>query len=157
MEELERAKAVFSGKLLLSKNERQQEGMRGAIEYWSAHLFEVQETWKGVSQTQAIVYGDLSDCGAFYQEGETYLVYAYEYKEKELFTSSCYRTVELSHAQDDLNSLGPGHTDLEEVNLRGKMRWITDKDYDLFIVGSGFIIIVMLILSFNRKLRRRSQ
>ncbi len=154
-EELERAKAVFSGKLLFSKIERQQEGMRGAIEYWNVYLFEVQETWKGVGQTQFIVYDTTSNCGAFYQEGATYLVYAYEHKEKGLYTSSCHRTMELSHAQEDLYVLGAGQTDLEEVNLRGKMRWITDKDYDLFIVGSGFIITVMLLLSLIRKLRRR--
>lgn len=114
--ELEKSSAVFSGKVLgiLDKkkfNSTQSSGDELAV------LFEVDEAWKGINQTQVIVYTsrDSASCGFEFTSNE-YLVYANKY-DGELRVSLCSRTTLLSSAQEDLNELGMGDKPTEEVKI----------------------------------------
>jgi hypothetical protein len=110
-QELERSKAVFSGKIIDVKNEDNNRKI----------LFEVDETWKGVSESQIILTDELSSCSLDFHEGESYLVYAYEFQ-GELTTNTCDRTKEISGAGEDLATLGKGTTPTEEVDLKNQLR-----------------------------------
>lgn len=105
--ELESSKAVFSGKIVDINNEKNNRKL----------LFEVRESWKGISQTQVILTDELSSCSLDFLEGESYLVYAYDFQ-GDLTTNICDRTKELSSAGEDLETLGKGSTPTEEVDLK---------------------------------------
>ncbi|RSD28794.1 hypothetical protein [Mesobacillus subterraneus] len=106
-EELKRSDAVFSGEITRIKNEND----------YRKILFEIEETWKGDSKTQIILYDEVSSCSLDFSEGESYLVYAYIDYKGELTTNICDRTKEIGNAQDDLTHLGAGMAPKEEVNL----------------------------------------
>ncbi|MEW8986348.1 MAG: hypothetical protein AB2401_04960 [Bacillus sp. (in: firmicutes)] len=110
-DELDSSKAVFSGKVIEIKNENNNRKI----------LFEVEDTWKGVSQTEIILEDEWSSCSTDFFEGETYLVYAHEFQ-GELTTDICDRTRELSSAGEDLATLGTGATPTEEVDLKSKLQ-----------------------------------
>lgn len=109
--ELESSKAVFSGKVIDIKNGNNNRRI----------LFEVQDTWKGVSQTEIILQDEWSSCSIDFYKGESYLVYAYDFQ-GELTTNICDRTKELSSAEEDLATLGKGSTPTEEVNLQKQVQ-----------------------------------
>ena len=46
-EAFEMSESVFVGKVLNTKQDREQEGIVGAINYRDANLFEVTQGWKG--------------------------------------------------------------------------------------------------------------
>jgi hypothetical protein len=149
------AEAVFVGKVLKVKQERKQKGIIGAIEYRDVNLFQVEKTWKGIEQSQIMIYDNGHDesCGYVFEEGKTYIIYAYKSKDGELYTSYCSRTAELSHANADLEQLGKGKLADKKVNLEGKMKWISNKDYDMEILIGGIIVLLMIVFIFVKKVR----
>ncbi|NOU56717.1 hypothetical protein HN020_18585 [Brevibacillus borstelensis] len=101
---LEQAEAVFAGTVTAVNS----------AEYGHEVQFQVNTTWKGVSQSQVLVAtgsGD-GDCGIAFQAGNDYLVYAHPdtyYSESGgLATNICTRTALLSDASGDLLAIGPG-------------------------------------------------
>jgi hypothetical protein len=156
-EAFEKAEAVFTGKVLNIKQQRKQEGVVGAIEYRDVNLFEVQETWKGINQSQVIVYDNGHDvsCGFNFEVGKTYLIYTYKGKDGGLYTGLCSRTEEISKAGEDLNFLGQGKEVEKEVNLEGEMKWISNKDYDMEIFIGGIVVVFALIFFIFKKARRK--
>ena len=95
-EELKAATSVFSGRAIKVS---EAEGRRVAE-------FDVERVWKGAVSRRLSVHTGTHLYGSRFQEGETYLVYAFG--EKELSTSSCTRTKPLSSASQDLAELGEG-------------------------------------------------
>jgi hypothetical protein len=110
-QELERSKAVFSGKIIDIKDEKNIRKI----------LFDVEETWKGVKDTQIILLDEISSCSLDFFEGASYLVFAYDFQ-GDLTTNICDRTKDLSSAQEDLLKLGEGSLPTEEVNLQDQLR-----------------------------------
>lgn len=110
-QELEKSKAVFSGKVIDIKDEKNNRKI----------LFDVEETWKGVKDTQIILLDEISSCSLDFHEGATYLVFAYDFQ-GDLTTNICDRTKDLSWAQEDLLKLGKGSAPTVEVNLQDQLR-----------------------------------
>ncbi|MBP2002291.1 hypothetical protein J2Z69_003363 [Paenibacillus shirakamiensis] len=156
-EAIQSAEAIFVGKVLNSKQERQQKGIVGAIEYRDANLLEVQETWKGVNQSQVIVYdsGQEESCGFKFEKGKVYLSYTYKSKEGDLYTSYCSHTAGLSNAGEGLKLLGQGKEVDKEVNLEGEMNEISNKDYDTGIFIGGSVVVLAIALLIFKKVRRK--
>ncbi|MDN7243057.1 hypothetical protein QWY14_14735 [Planococcus sp. N028] len=145
-DEVSRSKAVFAGTVL---NVQEKRPFFGAPS--KSALFEVEEIWKGVEQSQIIVRtgsGD-GDCGSEFQEGAAYLVYAGEpslYSGfHEFETVICSRTSELGSAQEDLAVLGAGTPPTEQVNLASQenrqtiFMWIVS----FLIVGVSAVYILL--------------
>ena len=116
-EELARSAAVFSGEVvdMLDKNKgnlTQSSGDPIAV------LFEVEESWKGINQTQVIVYTarDSTSCGYEFSLNNKYLVYAHE-SNGELKADICTRTTLLSSAEQDIAELGFGEIPTKQVSL----------------------------------------
>ncbi|MFD2615000.1 hypothetical protein [Paenibacillus gansuensis] len=157
-EAFEKAESVFTGRVLSSKQQRIQNGVMGAIENRDVNLLEVQETWKGVNQSQVIVYdnGHEASCGFHFSVGSTYLVYTYKGKDGERYTSFCSRTNEVSKAGEDLKFLGQGKPAEKEVNLEGELKRISNKDYDMEIFIVGIVVVGAVTFFVVRKVRRKS-
>jgi hypothetical protein len=152
--ELERSKAVFSGEVLEVK---EQKDFRGYMK--NKVLFEVTDTWKGVTESQVIITTGSGggDCGFGFQVGQEYLVYASESTmysdEAELVTIICDRTTELSSAQEDLAVLGEGKPPTEQVDLQAELSAESDKDnVILWIIGSiAFLVVAFFVWRRFRK------
>ncbi|OCT16935.1 hypothetical protein A8709_16820 [Paenibacillus pectinilyticus] len=162
------SKAVFSGTVLDIK--RQVLDIDGIIEQQIAVLFDVEQTWKGLNQTQVMVLTNLDEpaCGYHFQVGQTYLVFAgsYNYNKELLGTSNCSLTKGISVAAADLNQIGQGEKPTEIVSLQHKMdrmaytnRWayvtmivhriIHHHLDELMVVGGilvagGFILVLLI-------------
>jgi hypothetical protein len=151
--ELSRSKEVFAGRVLEVKEHR---SLNGSMT--KAALFEVNQIWKGGSESQIIIYTGSGggDCGVRFEEGEEYLVYAYPstmYGDKELLiTIICDRTKVMVQAQEDLAILGEGKVPTEQVNLEDELNrlhpyvWIT-------VIGIT-VIGIMVFFFVRRKVRK---
>ncbi|MDQ0887870.1 hypothetical protein QFZ81_002958 [Paenibacillus sp. V4I9] len=120
---LEESKAVFSGKVLEIK--LQVIDVDGILESKKAVLFDVDQTWKGISQTQVLVntnFGE-SSCGNEFKVGQTYLVFASnnDNNKNTIQTSTCSLTKEFSNSNLELNKIGQGVKPIENVNLKDTM------------------------------------
>lgn len=101
---LEQAAAVFSGKVTK---------IEGDVTKQRTITIAVDQAWKGVeTETVTLTTGPGGGmCGFGFQDGESYLVYAYRSGEKKdgpLSTSICTRTKTLANAKEDLDALGEG-------------------------------------------------
>lgn len=117
MESMEASAAVFSGTAISV------EGMGDGIMTSGADpievTFAVSKVWKG-PQTETITLTtprDSAACGYPFEEGEEYLVYAYEEENGALTTGLCTRTTTLATASDDLAALGEGTQVTDEPQL----------------------------------------
>jgi hypothetical protein len=71
----------------------------------------VQAKWKGSVDDKAIVWTDMTSCGADLRPGIRYLIYASADSAGTLHTNQCHRTRQLSKAGEDiavLSKLGVG-------------------------------------------------
>ncbi|RAP75920.1 hypothetical protein [Paenibacillus montanisoli] len=156
-EAIEQAEAVFIGTLVQVKQQRKQPGIVGPIEYRDANLFEVTTVFKGVNQSQVIVYdnGAEESCGIDLTAGQSYLVYVYANKEGEYYTSLCSRTAELSKAGEDISLLGEGMKPEKQTDLKSEMKRISNKDYDLELVIGTIAIVLAAAIIFIRRKRKK--
>lgn len=121
------AAAVFSGRFVgaeyrkgivneLAETIQEAEGVRQEYEVLVLR-FEVEEWWKGGPAREVVIVTNgtraadgtetVSMCDFQFEEGESYLVYAYESKSG-LQTGYCTRTKNLKRAARDLKALGRG-------------------------------------------------
>jgi hypothetical protein len=158
-EAFERSEAVFAGKVLNTKQERQQEGFAGAIRYRDANLLEVDQVWKGLDQSQTIIYDDghEASCGIEFEAGKSYLVYVYTGDDGDFYTGLCSRTAEISSAGADLRLLGQGKEVDREVSLDSEMKKISKQDYDMEIFIGGMVVVLMVTLVIFMIARRKQR
>ena len=127
-----KSSAVFSGKVIeINKN---------SSSHTKTVKFDVERTWKGVSEKQVTVItgSDDGNCGYPFMMNETYLVYSYG--EDSLYTSSCGRNTLFENAYDDLRTLGNGTT-VPEFSISA-----------VSILGAG---LLLLLLFHKRKWNNR--
>lgn len=116
-EQLQRSDAVFSGEVL---DARENPSPAPPGLHLGPVTFDVEESWKGVSEEQVVVlgYGGGGDCGIDFREGGRYLVYATyggQGEDAALTTGICEGTKPLEAAGDDLEALGPEGLELPET------------------------------------------
>ncbi len=129
-ESFEKSAAVFSGKVV-KVEEAPSVPPDGDDPFLGPVTFEVEEAWKGASEGSVVVYGQGPEagCGRNFEEGETYLVYAYR-TDDYLATDYCGRTKPVELASSDLRELdaargslpdtgGPGASPLEAMIVTG--------------------------------------
>ena len=105
-EELERAAAVFSGKVVEIKRHKQSGDLFAEVEV----VFRVERAWKGADGRTVSVFtsSHSAACGYGFRTGRTYLVYAHGGADGRLSAGICSRTKRLKDAREDLNALGAG-------------------------------------------------
>lgn len=80
--------------------------------------FKTREVFRGPKTDSIMVQSEFTDCGFYFQIGETYLVYAHQDKDTGLLrTGACSRTKRVSDAGEDLTYLF--FLQKEAPNLRG--------------------------------------
>lgn len=101
LQALDKVQAVFAG--LVTDIDIFYDTMRVSV------TFDVFEFWKGPQEKTIVVSTALQSatCGFSFNEGEEYLVYAYD-RDGEFSTNLCTRTTLLSYVDEDLEELGPG-------------------------------------------------
>lgn len=115
-QELKRATAVFSGRVVEIKRHRQSSDLFATVEV----VFEVRKAWKGVNHQRVSVFtsSQSAACGYGFKEGRTYLVYAHGDEAEKLMTGLCSRTRRLKDARGDLEELGTGKHIAGEMSER---------------------------------------
>ena len=147
-EELERSSAVFSGEVIGILDKNKNSYIQSSADP-IAILFEVEETWKGVTQSQVVVYTerDEASCGYQFAINTKYLVFAYE-SGGSFKTSYCSKTTPLTLAIDDMDELGEGEVPTEQVSieLTKDESQITSLIKQNLIYILSFIILLILVV-----------
>lgn len=151
--EFSQSKAVFSGTVIDIKT------TKFLNPNYKKVLFEVSNTWKGISNSQVIIktgQGD-GDCGISFIKGQDYLVYAraskmYGENSQSLTTTICDSTKEFSLAQKDLTILGEGNKPTKNVNYKENFqRNIFDTLFNFILIGCICTIILVIIFRIRKK------
>ena len=100
--------AVFTGKILeITKKPVS----RNVISPDVLIKIKVERSWKEILPEVIFITSELSDgvsCGAYFEIGKSYLIYAQGTDENSLTTSRCDFNTEVEKATEDLNVLGKG-------------------------------------------------
>ena len=150
-EELERSSAVFSGKVVEIVDKNKSKAIQSSADPIAVR-FEVEESWKKISQTQIIVYTERSSasCGYRFDLGKEYLVYAHE-ADGELWANICSRTALLTAAVNDVQELGKGEKRLEKEPIKldvneGKNQSFSEHKGNMSIIYTIIIILALLVV-----------
>ncbi len=105
--------------------------------------FDVRDSWKGVSGQSVVVYGQGPEvsCGIDFEQGKSYLVYAYRSKGNEgdpLETSLCDATKPLAEAKGDLPVLGPPGATLPDTGGS-----VSSPIGEATTVAAAFVLLVL--------------
>ncbi len=120
-EQVQRSDAIFSGEVL---DTRDNPSPTAPGVHLGPVTFDVEESWKGVSEEQGVILGssfsamEEGDCGIDFREGERYLIYSTyggQGEDRALTTGICEGTKPLKAADDDLEALGPAELELPET------------------------------------------
>lgn len=116
-DEVERSSVVFSGEAIEIADKNKRKSLQSSNDPIGV-LFEVDESWKGVNQTQVVVYTERSEasCGYEFSLNNEYLVYAQEI-DGTIKASYCSKTSLLTLAGQDLIELGIGEKPTEQVSI----------------------------------------
>jgi len=109
----------------------------------NAVFIHVDEIWKGINETQVIVYTGWNSCQFEFKEGEQYLLYAYKYEDK-YHVISCGRSATILNGAEDIKLLGPGDKPSKEVNLTfeyNKWEWIIGSIAAMVLLSTAVILI----------------
>jgi hypothetical protein len=144
------ATAVFSGEVV-------DIGVRGETQEYGVR-FAVERVWKGVSDAEMTVRTHIDEgiCGYPFEDGETYLVYAYG-EPDELSTALYHRTRHWHAADEDLTALGAGRA-IEDVVVKEPAA--TSEGVNLWLFGLALIgvsVLVGLIMYLRRAHAVRSR
>lgn len=151
--ELELSSVVFSGKVIEMKDVNKNNLSQSSVDP-IAIVFEVDESWKGLNQTQVLVYTarDSASCGYEFTLNEDYLVFAQE-TDGELRVGLCSGTTPLT-ANLDMTALGKSEKPTEQVliELDGKVfddqtpAENSNKPLYIFLLFVGVLLIGVYIV-----------
>ena len=115
-EELEASAAVFAGRVFLVEHSYDPDGRIITPEDRSTIGFDVSAVWKGAVHEDMYITTPPTGgtCGFVFNEGDEYIVYAYDsrYEDGGYSTGICTRTALLGEAQQDIDELGEGQAPL---------------------------------------------
>lgn len=151
-EKMETFGGAIYGEVIQIKGDIKQKGFIGPKEYVKYILVDVERSWSIEVPSQIIVATDYS-WGFPFEKGKSYLLYAQNLN-GELVNSPCGPVKEIQSLNQIDKQFGEGITPINQVNMEYKMWFMTDKDYDVLILG-GMLILCLLVTIFYFKRRRR--
>lgn len=137
-EAMDRAAAVFRGEVLQIKN--------------NTALISVSEIWKGIEESQVLIFTDKnSSCRFDFEVEKEYLLYPYEQNGK-LKVINCGRSAEINNAMQDLMELGKGYEPIKSVHLEDEF-----KNSNSYMIISGVLILFVLVtIIISRKKQKKN-
>jgi hypothetical protein len=159
-QELASKTAIFSGRVIQISEE--DNGNNKSTADPITVIFEVKQTWKGVSKSQVVVYTARSSASCGYVTfllHSDYLIYAYGDKDR-LATGICERTKPLTSAHEDLAILGIGEKPSEQVNLITDTHLNIDEISQEDVTGKSnnpllWILVITILIAATIYLMRR--
>lgn len=144
-DEVQRSSAVFSGEVIDIVDKNKSASLQSSDDP-IAVLFEVDESWKGVNQTQVVVYTERSEasCGYEFSLNNEYLVYAQEI-DGTIKASYCSKTSLLTLADQDLIELGIGEKPTEQVSIDLDVNEGDEDSTNNNLLYSTSLIVVLLL------------
>lgn len=141
LDELDNSSVVFSGKVIEIVDVNKSRVSQSSADPMAV-LFEVKDVWKGINQSQVLVYTerDSASCGFEFAVNEEYIVYAKE-ANGDLRASLCSRTATFSEATMDLTDLGKG----EKPTVKATAESDTSNFEDQLPIKNAFFINPMYI------------
>ncbi|MDE2718909.1 MAG: hypothetical protein OXI33_18105 [Chloroflexota bacterium] len=140
-EELEKFSAVFAGRVVSVQLSYDPDGRTVTREDRGTIGFEVSAVWKGTVYEEMDITTPPTGgtCGFTFEEGEEYIVYAYDspYVEGGYTTGICSRTALLEQAQVDVDALGEGN-----APLAGTARPGPEESEDMAVVDRARLAIL---------------
>ena len=151
-EGMDRSDFVFSGKVIEIQDSNANLFSQSSADLLEVH-FEVSSTWKGVNETEVLVYTEResASCGFNFTIEVEYLVYGNEHDGKNR-VSLCSKTSVLSDAAADLNALGEGQKPSEVVDIKEKI----NKENSMGVPITIFAVVVVLIILSSYLLVKRN-
>lgn len=146
-EAMEVATAVFRGTVIkIHKKQPMSDGER-----YDKVLISVSESWKGMEDSQAIIYThSSSSCTFAFQEGDEYLLYPY-LRDGVMYIMDCGRSSDISLAEEDLEELGKGKEPTNIVDLEdGYLGAIRMETVVKWVVGIVFGVAVLVMIGVKR-------
>lgn len=145
-EQLDRSTAVFSGEVIEIVDKNKNNSIQSSADP-IAVLFKVDESWKGIDQSQVIIYTarDGASCGYEFSLNNKYLVYAQE-TDGDLIVNICSRTTLLSSSDKDLEELGKGEKPTEQVSINLDAIEAEDKLTNGYIIVITFLFVLLIIV-----------
>jgi hypothetical protein len=150
-ERLETFGGAVYGQVKQIKGDIKQEGFISPKEYVRYILIDVNRSWNMEVASQLIVATDYS-WGHPFEVGKSYLLYI-QNLDGELVNSPCSPVKEIQSLQQIEMPFGEGLKPISQVNLKYKMLFMTEKDYDVLILG-GLLVGGLLMTIFYLKSRR---
>lgn len=150
LEAMAKSDAVFAGQVTDIKPPK---NMTSTLDE-NKITFSASRSWKGVDSNPVYIYssGSSASCGYEFEEGQEYLVYAYD-NEGRLGTWLCTRTALLADASDDIVALGMG-TEIPPAS--GDSGASEDMS---FAIGGAILVVVLAgayYYSLGRNKKKRS-
>lgn len=137
IEGMAHADAVFTGEVKEIKKSKINRDAYDAV------LIQVDEIWKGINESQVIVYTGWTSCQFEFEKGEQYLLYAYK-NEDRYHVINCGRSTTTANGVEDIKLLGSGEKPSKEVNLifeYNKWGWIVGSIVAVALISIAVIII----------------
>ncbi|AIF45248.1 hypothetical protein X953_05965 [Virgibacillus sp. SK37] len=140
-EEFKHSSAVFTGKVIERIDKNENNLIQSSADQ-IAVVFKVDKTWKGINETEVIVYTerDSASCGFEFKLNNSYLVYATK-KDNKLHVSLCSRTTTLTEAAQDFTELGDGKKPTNQVSVNGN-----DESNESTNLGFFIYLAIMFLL-----------
>ncbi len=118
--------------------------------------FELRESWKGTSQERVIVHGQGHEagCGLDFDEGKSYLVFAYHVgkgEEAPLETGLCSSTAPLSDAEAAPAALGPPTVQLPDTGGPDARSFGGDLAAAAVIVFASLVLTGVILAGHQRR------
>ena len=147
IEAMNQSKYVFQGKLI--KHEKAGNLLGGE----TVAYVKVDRVWKGLDQSEVLIYTDLSSCEFQFQDGKSYLFYLFE-RDGKPYVYQCGKTDFLESAKDDIKELGQGKIPSQNVNVELKYFWVINYGVifkTVFILFLGIMIFYFFRWRFYRQ------
>ena len=159
VQELEKNAAVFAGQVVAVRHSFGLESMLFGPGDRTTVEFNVETVWKGnVGQDMTITTPPTGgSCGVPFEEGQEYLVYAYDstHQDGGYSTGICTRTKLLAEAKEDLDELGGGNTPGAGQYVPGQDREFP-AGMNASLLAFGFLIAAAAVAGWLLVNRRRS-
>ena len=138
---MNQSKYVFQGKLI--KHEHAGNLLGGE----TVAYVKVDRIWKGLDQSEILLYTNWSSCMFEFQDGKSYLFYAFENDGKP-YVYNCGKTDFLEFATDDIKELGQGKIPSQNVDLELKYFWVIN--YGVIFKTVFILLLGTMIFYFFR-------